>query len=301
MIKLITHTDLDGISNVILLNLCNVEFEYELKEISELNDYLTVFINTDLSIYSDIYITDLSLNEDIYKLINSSEYKDKFKIFDHHKTHLFAKDYKNVYIDINNCGTSLFYNYLKNIYDIGKDSVAKYVEHVLNLDLWLWIEKNDIMAKNLDMLISIYGKEEFVKEMTKRLKRNDIFKLSSFEKKYLNLKQSIIDEYILKKEEELIKIKYENYLAGLVFASRYKSELGNTLCTRHKELDFVIIINMEGGISLRAIKDSVDLSIIASKINGGGHKLASGAPIPDIKKFGFVKEIFKGCVIIEDR
>lgn len=301
MIKLITHTDLDGISNVILLNLCNVEFEYELKEISELNDYLNVFINTDLSIYSDIYITDLSLNEDIYKLINSSEYKDKFKIFDHHKTHLFAKDYKNVYIDINNCGTSLFYNYLKNIYDIGKDSVAKYVEHVLNLDLWLWIEKNDIMAKNLDMLISIYGKEEFVKEMTKRLKRNDIFKLSSFEKKYLNLKQSIIDEYILKKEEELIKIKYENYLAGLVFASRYKSELGNTLCTRHKELDFVIIINMEGGISLRAIKDSVDLSIIASKINGGGHKLASGAPIPDIKKFGFVKEIFKGCVIIEDR
>ena len=301
MIKLITHTDLDGISNVILLNLCNIEFEYELKEISELNDYLKFFMNTDLSIYSDIYITDLSLNEDIYKLINSSEYKDKFKIFDHHKTHLFAKDYKNVYIDINNCGTSLFYNYLKNIYDIGKDSVAKYVEHVLNLDLWLWIEKNDIMAKNLDMLISIYGKEEFVKEMTKRLKRNDIFKLSSFEKKYLNLKQSIIDEYILKKEEELIKIKYEKYLAGLVFASRYKSELGNTLCTRHKELDFVIIINMEGGISLRAIKDGVDLSIIASKINGGGHKLASGAPIPDVKKFGFVKEIFKGCVIIEDR
>ena len=301
MIKLITHTDLDGISNVILLNLCNVEFEYELKEISELNDYLNVFINTDLSIYSDIYITDLSLNEDIYKLINSSKYKDKFKIFDHHKTHLFAKDYKNVYIDINNCGTSLFYDYLKNIYDIGRDSVAKYVEHVLNLDLWLWIEKNDIMAKNLDMLISIYGKEEFIKEMTKRLKINDIFKLSSFEKKYLNLKQNIIDEYILKKEEELIKIKYENYLAGLVFASRYKSELGNTLCTRHKELDFVIIINMEGGISLRAIKDSVDLSIIASKINGGGHKLASGAPIPDVKKLAFVKEIFKGCVIVEDR
>lgn len=301
MIKLITHTDLDGISNVILLNLCNVKFEYELKEISELKEYLKSFIKTEINNYSDIYITDFSLNEEIYEIINSSNHKDKFKIFDHHKTHLFAKDYKNVYIDLNECGTSVFYNYLKSIYNISKDSVDKYVEHVLNLDLWLWQEKEDMIAKNLDMLISIYGKEEFIKEMTKRLKRNSDFKLNNFEKKYLKLKQNIIDEYILKKDKELIKIKYDNYLIGLVFASKYKSELGNTLCNKHKELDFVIMINMEGGISFRGIKENIDLSIVSSKINGGGHKLASGAPIPDTSKMDFIKSILKGCVVLEDK
>lgn len=300
MIKLITHTDLDGISNVILLNLCHVKFEYELKEINELYDYFNDFITTDLSVYSDIYVTDLSLNEDIYKLINNSKYKDKFKIFDHHKTHLFASLYPNVYIDLNECGTSIFYNYLKNIYNINKSSIEEYVEHVKNLDIWLWQEKNDLMAKNLDVLLSIYGKEEFIKEMTKRLRKNSEFKLNNFEKKYLKLQQTKIDDYIQRKENELIKIKYDNYVAGLLFASRHKSELGNTICVNHKEIDFIIMINMEGGISLRAIKDNIDLSIIAAKINGGGHKLASGAPIPDLVKEELVKSIFKGCEILDN-
>lgn len=300
MIKLITHTDLDGISNVILLNLCGVEFEYELKEVNEVKDYITSFIDSDLSIYSNIYITDLSLNQEIYEIINNSKYKDKFKIFDHHKSHLFALNYPNVYVDINECGTSIFYKYLKKMYNISKGNVDEYVNHVLNYDLWLWQDKNDLLAKNLNMLISIYGKEEYIKVMSDRLKESNTFKLDDFELRYLDLQQNVINDYILKKESELIRIKYDNYIAGLVFASRYKSELGNVLCTKYTDLDFIIMINMEGGISLRAIKDNIDLSVIASHINGGGHKLASGAPIPFNVKEDIIKCIFKGSVIVED-
>ena len=116
---LISHVaDIDGVSPVILMKLCKLDFDYELKDINELEEYLSELLDTDLSIYNNIYITDLTVPESIYERINNSEYKNKFKVFDHHKTHMYACDYDYVTIDINECGTTLFYKYLKTKYNI---------------------------------------------------------------------------------------------------------------------------------------------------------------------------------------
>ena len=294
---LISHiADPDGVSPICLLNLTKTKFDYELKEINEIDDFMAKLLDTDLSIYRHIYITDLSLSEKTYEMINNSAFKYKFKVFDHHKTHLFATKYDYVTIDINECATTLFYKYLLKRKKF-KKSVKEYVEHIKNIDLWLWQEKKDFIAKDLNDLFEIYGRNKYIEEITKKLKKHR-FKINNFEKQILLLEQDKIDRYIKKKEEDMILIKYEGLIGGLVFCEKYKSELGNTLCLNHPEIDYLIMINIAGGISFRCSKD-LDISEIAIKLGGGGHKKACGAPISNEERIKIIKDIFKGCEIID--
>lgn len=298
---LISHVaDIDGVSPVILMKLCKLDFDYELKEIYELEEYMNELLDTDLSIYNNIYITDLTVPESIYEKINNCEYKSKFKVFDHHKTHEYAKDFNYVTIDINECGTSLFYKYLSSKYKLNKKSIKEYVEHVKNLDIWLWQEKNDMISKKLGDLFGIYGKKRYIDEMYLKLKKKKNFKLSKLENIILDIEQDKIERYTIKKEKEMVVINYKNYKAGIIFNERYKSEIGNTLSLNHPELDFIIMMNLSGGISFRTSKD-IDLSVIAEELGGGGHKKACGAPINKEYKLDLIKKTFEGCEIIENR
>lgn len=171
---LISHVaDIDGVSPVILMKLCKINFDYELKDIYELEEYLDNLLEEDLSFYNNIYIVDLTIPENIYVKINNSIYKEKFKVFDHHRTHMYALNNKYVTLDINECGTSLFYKYLSKKYKFKKNT-KKYIEHVKNIDLWLWKEKNDPLAKQLSDLFYIYGKTKYIEEMYKKLKKIQI-------------------------------------------------------------------------------------------------------------------------------
>ncbi len=295
---LISHiSDIDGVSPVILLKLTKVEFDYILKEPHEMDEFVEELLKEDLNSYQNIYITDLALSENFYKKIKESGYAYKFKIFDHHKTHLFAKDYENVVIDIEECGTTLFYNYLSKKYKF-KKIVEDYIKHVKNLDLWLWVEKSDFMAKELGNIFDLYGRNTYIEEMYQKLKRGKKFKWNKFENKILKIEKDTVDRYLKKKDKELYKIEYDGYLIGAVFSERYRSELGNYLSSIHPELDLVVMINMSGGLSLRTEKD-IDISILAQKLNGGGHKKACGAPIEEEVKESILKNIFKDCKIKE--
>ena len=294
---LISHiSDIDGVSPVILLKLTKVEFDYILKEPHEMDEFVEELLKEDLNSYQNIYITDLALSENFYKKIKESGYAYKFKIFDHH-THLFAKNYENVVIDIEECGTTLFYNYLSKKYKF-KKIVEDYIKHVKNLDLWLWVEKFDFMAKELGNIFDLYGRNTYIEEMYQKLKRGKKFKWNKFENKILKIEKDTVDRYLKKKDKELYKIEYDGYLIGAVFSERYRSELGNYLSSIHPELDLVVMINMSGGLSLRTEKD-IDISILAQKLNGGGHKKACGAPIEEEVKESILKNIFKDCKIKE--
>ena len=109
---LITHTDLDGVSPIILLGLTNESFDYKCVDIKDLTNLMEELKTTDLSLYDEIYFTDLSLTEEMYDVLLSLN--KPIKIFDHHETHLFANRYEfaTVKVDLNNkktCGTELFY------------------------------------------------------------------------------------------------------------------------------------------------------------------------------------------------
>ena len=90
-----------------------------------------------------------------------------------------------------------------------------------------------------------------------------------------------IDKYIEARDEELITTEIAGYKAGVVFACRFQSELGNQLATLHPELDFIAMINVGGGVSCRTVKEDVNLAEIAALFGGGGHAKAAGLPVPD--------------------
>ena len=98
---LITHTDLDGISPIILLNLTGIKFEYKSIEIHDVLKTWEELKTEGLEKFEEIFVTDLTLPQEIYDDIENMNLN--VKVFDHHETHLFANKYKyvDVSVDIN--------------------------------------------------------------------------------------------------------------------------------------------------------------------------------------------------------
>ena len=61
---IITHTDLDGVSPIILYSLTGNKFDYYNIEIADIMDTFKELFATNIKEYRNIYITDLSLPEE---------------------------------------------------------------------------------------------------------------------------------------------------------------------------------------------------------------------------------------------
>ena len=118
------------------------------------------------------------------------------------------------------------------------------------------------------------------------------FDFTEFDLKLLEYKQREIDSYIDAKDKDIIVADIQGYQAGVVFAERYVSELGNKLSELHPELDFITMINPSHSVSYRTVKKDVDLSAIAKVFGGGGHMAASGSPIDEVMRNRIIDLVF---------
>lgn len=299
---LITHTDLDGISPIILLNIVGRKVDYKTIEISEITETFDELFKTDLSQYENIYVTDLTLPQSIYDYIN--EHKIKVKVFDHHETHLYANeyDYVNVKVNLNNrqtCGTELFHQYLKSIYkELDTPIINDYVDLVREIDTYnLTSDK----PKQLVLICDTYGKTDFIKSITKRLKKDkSTFEFTTFEKRFLKLKEQELIRYMQKMEKKMVTYLIDNKKCGVVFAETNKSELGNYLSNKYPELDLIILIDASSRISYRTCKDDIKVNDFAATYGGGGHQKASGSSFSDKERHEIVTRYFKDVKQLED-
>lgn len=300
---LITHTDLDGISPIVLLNLTEKKFEYKSIEINEVEETFNELFEKNLSLYENIYITDLTIPESIYEKLKEL---NNVKVFDHHETHLYANAYSFVTVKVKEfghltCGTELFYNYLKSLYPkLDTPLIKEYVDLVRQIDTWDFTDLT--LAKQLGSLPLIYGKKEFIKLLSKRLKKNkDHFELTAFEKRYLKIKNEDETNFIENKEKQMVTYLIEGRKCSVVFASNCnKSELGNVLSNHHPELDLIIIIDTTKAISYRTSRDDVRVNDFASLFGGGGHQKASGSSFNDNDRDSIVKNYYKNAKRLED-
>ena len=286
MIKLFTHTDLDGVSCEIL---GKIAFEEDIDVVrcnyGDIDAKVEEFING-AEEYDKLFITDISVNKEIAdKLLSIS---DKVILLDHHKTALWLNEYPYALVQVEDesigkmCGAYLFYEYLKKNHKEFDDTPALklFIDYVRMYDTWEWKEKYDnIIPKRLNDLMYIDGPNEFIDKMIYRLGNNlAIFDDTDLMK--LQIEQTYINSYIAQKNETLMinDDLFPGYTVGITFADKYISELGNKLCELHPELDFVVLINMSTlAVSYRTVKDDLDLSDIAKGFGGGGHPKASGS------------------------
>ena len=305
-VKLFTHTDLDGVGAAILAKAVygnDVDIEY--CDYDNINEKLIEFINNEeYTKFTRIYITDISFNEEVGEQLDIINSKNtKILMVDHHRTAKWISEkYKwaTVVEEIDNektCGTYLFHILL-----IGENRTnmkilkrfEDFVEKVRRYDTWEWTTKyNDIIPKQLNDILQILGIERFVEKYLNFFKKYKKVWFDKTDSLLLTLRQEEINRHIDKKEEQIIVKEIQNYKVGIVFGDRFRSELGNSLARKHPELDFIAIIDPSTHVSLRTIKEDIDLGLIAKEFGGGGHPKAAGFTIDYSLKEDIIKTIFR--------
>lgn len=163
MIKLFTHTDLDGFGCAVLAKLAfeNVDIEYvDYDEVNAaVSAYLSVATKEDI-----IYITDISISEAVAEEIEKRDLK--VFLMDHHPTAVGLRkhDWCTVKIyghdeTIKTSGTELFYKRLITT-DLLKptDALTSFVSIVRDWDTWRWKELGEagLDSKNINELFYTY-------------------------------------------------------------------------------------------------------------------------------------------------
>lgn len=299
---LITHTDLDGISPIILLNLIDKKFDYHCIDISEIPATFEELFKSNIKEYATIYIVDLTIPEMIYEELNKLNLN--VLVFDHHESHIFARKYPYATVEITlderpTCGTELFYNYLcKQTPALKKNNVDEYVEYVRQLDVYRF--ESDIPRK-LEAIRKMLGKNEFIKTITRRLKKDkEHFTFTAFENRYYKLNTSVVERYIQLKEKEMMRFKIDGFLCGVVFAEANKSEVGNTLSIKNPDLDFIIVFDASKSVSYRTERDDVSVAEFAEVYKGGGHRKASGSPISKDMLINIIKLYYNNAECLDE-
>ena len=299
-ILLFEHNDLDGITNNIILktlipnaNIKVIDCNYD-----DINNKVQYYLPS-FHKYDVIFITDISINYNLAKIIDNTNYH--VILLDHHKTALKLNDFNfcNVFVELNNkltCGSELFYNYLINHYKIFKNHyLFKFIEIVRQYDTWEWKKLNNEIPKQYNDIFNILGKDLFVNEIINKINNKNL-SFNDIDKLLLKINKEKQNKYFKLKDKQLIKKQIMNYNTGIVFANQYLSELGNYLL-EHNDIDISILIG-ENSISYRS-KDDVDCSQIAKMFNGGGHKNAAGSSISEDNKMKYIDILFSNQSLLK--
>lgn len=294
---LVSHiADPDGVASVILTDLVFNNYDYHLLEPGEVDDYMIASINSGLfDDYDFVFVTDLCFTDKVAQMIDSMDLKKKIQVLDHHYSRLDLNKYDFIdVIDEKNgrkeSGTSLFYDYLVRNYSNGlleQNSVKTFVDLIRSGDTWEWKKTNNLEARDISTLLANYGNDVFISKYKKFFRENSEFFFDETDKTIIEIDRRKINEYINLCKDKVIFRKIKGYNVGIIFAELYRSELGNELADIYKDkVDFIMIVNMNRSISFRGIKPEFNLGDFANCLDGYGHRLASGAPLPDgIKEY----------------
>lgn len=316
-IKLFTHTDLDGIGCAVLAYLAfgaeNVDVEYcDYKDVDE--KVRRFGESEEYKSYDKVYITDISVSENLAASMNTALVSDKLMLLDHHATaeHLNKYIWANVRVTSpstgdKTSGTKLFYQHLllEGRFDKYSDrvlyNIRDFAQAVCDYDTWRWkevlSEEEGIVCKQLNDLFHIYGREEFIDWAEDAISAYDSFpEFGLVEKTLLEQKQKDIDIYVETKSKQVMTVVDNfGYTCGVVFAERYFSEFGNRLSEMRPGLDYIAMIDIsKGTVSYRTIHDGIDLGgEIAHSFGGGGHRKAAGSSFDACEMRGIVlNELF---------
>jgi oligoribonuclease NrnB/cAMP/cGMP phosphodiesterase (DHH superfamily) len=252
---------MDGAGCAILIKKCFNSVHTAYLNYNEVDDYL----KENYKSYEKVIITDVSAS---IGLIEKIKNKSNLLLIDHHKTSENLKKFDFTVHSLDKSATMLTYEYFTNEgYDLKE--YKEMVDCINDYDIWL-MQRDDSLKMNI--FFTMLGIGRFVN----RFLENPSVKFTKHEDLFLTIEKENQEQYLLQAYNNANFFKdNEGRQVAVVFAERYNSELGNYLVTE-ENLDYVIIINAQKNkISLRS-KSEVDISKIAVKNGGGGHKNAAG-------------------------
>ena len=291
-ILIVSHiSDIDGMGSIVLGNLAFKKIDYLLIAVPEQKEALE-FIKS--ASYEQIYICDIALDDKLGDEIN--ELNLKISHFDHHQSNLYVSKYPFSTVLTEafghpTCGTELFYDELvKKGLLKPTPAIDTFVELIRSYDTWDWKKDNNLLAYDLSSFFKTVGPTQFIKDFTKHLKKAKSFAFSQTQELLINLRKKEVEEYSANCQVSVLITNFEGGNAGIVFCDNDASKVGNDLCLNN-QIDFALMLNMQDNvISLRSIRE-FDVSIIAKKYGGGGHKNAAAFPLTKEYKILFLNLI----------
>lgn len=157
-----------------------------------------------------------------------------------------------------------------------------FVEATRETDTWDFLEET-YNAKMLACVYGIIGPVAYI-ELINSLNDLKEFKLPNLFSDLYEADLVRQRSYIDFVNENLLVTTYKQYKIGVTIAEQYRSILGNEICKMRPDLDFVMILNYSrNSVSLRCVKDDVDLNQICAEFHhdGGGHKKSAGFVIDE--------------------
>lgn len=308
MYKLLTHTDLDGVSCAVLAKLAwgeNVDITFCRNPADVTKTLLKMYEKEAWKEYNLIYVTDLSFDANI--LQECKKFKNILRLFDHHETAVepFRPYFKWATVEVEcngrlTCGTELFYQYLFDKKLVGNREF--FVEQVRLFDTWDWYRGTSDLPRYLSNVVLKLGLQYFLRTFAERLKYRDVNELTIFnqyerdillfdeERETKDVSAFLKQVYICDVESEDICPDETEFKVGVIFnGSYYSSILGNDMC-RDLGVDIAFMVNLNRGrVEVRTARDDIDLGQMMQMFyNGGGHQKAAGGVL-DITE-GVIKQ-----------
>lgn len=294
-ILIISHmADCDGMGSVILGIKYFKNIDYILCEACDLE----CLLKEDFNNYEQIFICDLPFSKETINVIEDNSYlKEHLKHFDHHESSVRDNNHSfvNEVISIDGLtvsATYLFYQYLKSLGDkLNKKFYEEFVEGVRAYDIW---DKNGDfeLGKKITNVFTLMEPVSFIDYICSLDDSKEFLITKEIDNLILSNEKKM-NNYFENAYEKIVITDYKGYKMAVTINEQYRSLLGNYICNKNKDIDFVLIINFERfSCSLRCEKDGVDVSKIAGEFqhDGGGHTKSSGfildsESIPKIKKY----------------
>lgn len=297
VINLFTHTDLDGVGCSVLMH---IHASYNPEQLlyvqycnyDDINEEVNKFLNLlriaeeegyNPPAHRDIYITDISVNEDTAKKLDDLAKENpsiSLHLIDHHKTAVWLNDvyswaYVNPHPEV--CGTSLLYDHL---FTHNEDALEEFVDAVCLYDTWRFKKEGLCLSKQLNYLLELYGLDEFalyalgcIVEQC-RIKQHFVLTDDAWTMTYCRDRQ--IKEYVKDRVANANPILLDGLACVGVCASRYVSQVGNGLVNEYPTAMFAVVLDLEKQtVHLRGGDRSPNLGAIAKRFGGGGHPKAA--------------------------
>ncbi|MDP9439710.1 MAG: DHHA1 domain-containing protein [Actinomycetota bacterium] len=215
---------------------------------------------------SRVYILDFSYPRDV--LLELNEKHVWLKVLDHHVT--AEEDLEGLpfaEFDMDHSGAVMAWNHFCAGWPVPK--LLRYVE---DRDLWRWALPH---SREINAAIASYPQDFATWDGITRLCVNEV--LRSEGRAILRAQKKAVDRICA--GATLIPLETGDPLGALVNTPAYVSEVGEELLKRHEEAEYAVMyhITSDGGwsFSLRSRGD-FDVSKLARRYGGGGHKAAAG-------------------------
>ena len=301
--RMFTHNDLDGVACGILGSLAADEsdsyFEVEYCTVGNINRAVSGWLDqTKLDPRTDyvLLITDISVDVPTAKRLDSIAKRNKnvrIQVLDHHEPEaaLLRMDWVKVETSTDYCGTNLLYHWLTENGLIQEDpALNQFAEDVCLYDTWRFEQEDDDETSNAERLntaMHLMGREAFFDFATEWFSKDekapliieDIPEVNRFVEKDLDNCWN----YCVSREKGLQTMEYKGMTIGYVFAEQYVSKLAHFILEDNPDIDIAAIITMPGVVSLRAVREDINLGTgLAKAMGGGGHAHAAAYHLKQI-------------------